>query len=171
MVTKGYDVRDAVRARLEKVLNEDFSDLSTRVSPLEMGPPVGWPIQYRVSGPDVGEVREAAYRLADTIGTNPYTLLINYDWNEPSKVVRVDVDQDKARLLGISSKSLDEALNATVSGAAFTQVRDDIYLIDVVAQASQCGAQLHRNAAQPPGRHPGRPHRAAEGGGNPALRP
>jgi multidrug efflux pump subunit AcrB len=81
-------------------------------------------------------VREAAYRLADTIGTNPYTLLINYDWNEPSKVVRVDVDQDKARLLGISSKSLNEALNATVSGTAFTQVRDNIYLIDVVAQAT-----------------------------------
>ena len=136
VVTKGYDVRDGVRARLEKVLNEDFSDLSTRVSPLEMGPPVGWPIQYRVSGPDVGQVREAAYRLADTIGTNPYTLLINYDWNEPAKVVRVDVDQDKARQLGISSKSLSEALNATVSGATFTQVRDGIYLIDVVAQAS-----------------------------------
>ena len=81
-------------------------------------------------------MREAAYRLADTIGTNPYTLLINYDWNEPSKVVRVDVDQDKARQLGISSKSLSEALNATVSGATFTQVRDGIYLIDVVAQAS-----------------------------------
>lgn len=136
VVTKGYKVRDAVRARLERVLNEDFSDLNTRVSPLEMGPPVGWPIQYRVSGPDVGEVRAIAARMADTIGTNPYTLLVNYDWNEPSKVVRVDVDQDKARLLGISSKSLNEALNATVSGAAFTQVRDDIYLIDVVAQAT-----------------------------------
>ncbi|AWJ83541.1 ACR family transporter [Azospirillum sp. TSH58] len=136
VVTKGYKVREAVRARLEKVLNEDFSDLNTRVSPLEMGPPVGWPIQYRVSGPDVGEVRAIAARMADTIGTNPYTLLVNYDWNEPSKVVRVDVDQDKARLLGISSKSLNQALNATVSGAAFTQVRDDIYLIDVVAQAT-----------------------------------
>ncbi|NUB26775.1 efflux RND transporter permease subunit [Azospirillum brasilense] len=136
VVTKGYKVREAVRARLEKVLNENFSDLNTRVSPLEMGPPVGWPIQYRVSGPDVGEVRAIAARMADTIGTNPYTLLVNYDWNEPSKVVRVDVDQDKARLLGISSKSLNQALNATVSGAAFTQVRDDIYLIDVVAQAS-----------------------------------
>ncbi|ALJ38548.1 efflux RND transporter permease subunit [Azospirillum brasilense] len=136
VVTKGYKVREAVRARLEKVLNENFSDLNTRVSPLEMGPPVGWPIQYRVSGPDVGEVRAIAARMADTIGTNPYTLLVNYDWNEPSKVVRVDVDQDKARLLGISSKSLNQALNATVSGAAFTQVRDDIYLIDVVAQAT-----------------------------------
>ncbi|CAO3456559.1 Multidrug efflux system, inner membrane proton/drug antiporter (RND type) _ TriC of TriABC-OpmH system [Azospirillum argentinense] len=136
VVTKGYKVREAVRARLEKVLNEDFSDLNTRVSPLEMGPPVGWPIQYRVSGPDVGEVRAIAARMADTIGTNPYTLLVNYDWNEPSKVVRVDVDQDKARLLGISSKSLNQALNATVSGAAFTQLRDDIYLIDVVAQAT-----------------------------------
>ncbi|WP_247878174.1 efflux RND transporter permease subunit [Azospirillum sp. TSO22-1] len=136
VVTKGYKVRDAVRARLEKILNEDFSDLNTRVSALELGPPVGWPIQYRVSGPDVGGVRSLAARMADTIGTNPYTQLINYDWNEPSKVVRVDVDQDKARQLGISSKSLTQALNATVSGAAFTQVRDNIYLIDVVAQAS-----------------------------------
>ena len=136
VVTKGLEVRDAVRARLEKVLNEDFSDLNARISPLELGPPVGWPIQYRISGPDIAQVREAAYRLADTIGTNPYTLLVNYDWNEPSKVVRVDVDQDKARLLGISSKSLNEALNATVSGTAFTQVRDNIYLIDVVAQAT-----------------------------------
>lgn len=136
VVTKSYEVREAVRARLEKVLNENFSDLNTRVSPLEMGPPVGWPIQYRVSGPDVGEVRAIAARMAETIGTNPYTLLTNYDWNEPSKVVRVDVDQDKARLLGVSSKSLEEALNATVSGAAITQVRDSIYLIDVVAQAT-----------------------------------
>ncbi|WP_431857608.1 efflux RND transporter permease subunit [Azospirillum sp.] len=136
VVTKSYKIRDAVRARLEKVLNEDFSDLNTRVSPLELGPPVGWPIQYRVSGPDVGGVRSLAARMADTIGTNPHTQLINYDWNEPAKVVRVDVDQDKARLLGISSKSLTQALNATVSGAAFTQVRDNIYLIDVVAQAS-----------------------------------
>lgn len=136
VVTKGYKVRDAVRARLETVLNAEFSDLSTRVSPLELGPPVGWPIQYRVSGPDVGEVRALASRMADTIGSNPYTLLINYDWNEPSKVVRVDVDQDKARQLGISSKSLTQALNATVSGAAITEVRDSIYLIDVVAQAS-----------------------------------
>ncbi len=136
VVTKGLKVRDGVRERLERVLNEQFSDLNTRVSPLEMGPPVGWPIQYRVSGPDVGEVRAIANRMADTIGTNPYTLLVNYDWNEPSKVVRVDVDQDKARLLGISSKSLNQALNATVSGAAFTQVRDGIYLIDVVAQAA-----------------------------------
>ncbi|CAO3424757.1 efflux RND transporter permease subunit [Azospirillum doebereinerae] len=136
VVTKSYAVRDAVRARLERVLNESFSDLNTRVSPLEMGPPVGWPIQYRVSGPDVGEVRSIANRMADTIGTNPYTRLINYDWNEPSKVVRVEVDQDKARLLGISSQSLNQALNATVSGAVFTQVRDNIYLIDVVAQAT-----------------------------------
>ena len=136
VVTKGYKVREAVRARLEQVLNEGFSDLNTRVSPLEMGPPVGWPLQYRVSGPDVGEVRALANRVADTIGGNPYTRLINYDWNEPSKVVRVEVDQDKARLLGITSKTLEQALNATVSGLAFTQLRDDIYLIDVVAQAS-----------------------------------
>ncbi len=135
VVTKGFDVRTGVRARLEKFANEEFSDFNTRVSPLEIGPPVGWPIQYRVAGPDVGEVRDLAYRLADVIGSNPNTQLINYDWNEPSKAVRVEVDQDKARMLGITSKALHEVLNATMTGTAITQVRDGIYLIDVVARA------------------------------------
>ena len=98
------------------MLNEDFSDLIARRQPAGTGAAgrLADPVPDR--RPRLAEVREAAYRLADTIGTNPYTLLSNYDWNEPSKVVRVDVDQDKARLLGISSKSLNEALNATVSG-------------------------------------------------------
>jgi multidrug efflux pump subunit AcrB len=135
VVAKGFDVREGVRTRLEKFANEEFSDFNTRVSPLEIGPPVGWPIQYRVAGPDVGEVRALAYRLADVIGSNPYTQLINYDWNEPSKAVRVEVDQDKARMLGITSKALHEVLNATMTGTPITQVRDGIYLIDVVASA------------------------------------
>ena len=82
-------------------------------------------------------------RLADTIGANPYTLLINFDWNEPAKVVRVDVDQDKARQLGISSSPIDEALNATVSGTAFTQVRDGDLPDRRGGPGHQRGAQLH----------------------------
>jgi multidrug efflux pump len=135
VVTKGLEARERVRARLDRVLNDEFSDFNTRVSALELGPPVGWPIQYRISGPDIGTVRELAYQLAGVIGSSPYTELVNYDWNEPGSVVRVEVDQDKARLLGISSQSLHETLQATVSGTSFTQVRDDIYLIDVVARA------------------------------------
>jgi len=135
IVTKGLEARERVRGRLERVLNDEFSDLNTRVSALELGPPVGWPIQYRISGPDPGAVRDLAYKLAGVIGSSPYTELVNYDWNEPGKVVRVEVDQDKARMLGISSESLHETLHATVTGTSFTQVRDSIYLIDVVARS------------------------------------
>ena len=66
VITKGYEVRDAVRARLEKVLAEDFNTLMARVEPLALGPPVDWPLQYRVSGPDVSGVRAMAETVAAT---------------------------------------------------------------------------------------------------------
>ncbi|HYB10205.1 MAG TPA: efflux RND transporter permease subunit [Alphaproteobacteria bacterium] len=135
IVTKGLEERERLRAKLDRLLNDEFSDVNTRVSLLELGPPVGWPVQYRISGPDIGDLRDYAYQLAGVIGSSPYTELVNYDWNEPSKVVRVVVDQDKVRMLGISSETLHETLQATVSGTPFTQVRDSIYLIDVVSRA------------------------------------
>lgn len=152
LVTKSLEARKRVQARLESLLNDKFSDLNTRVSALELGPPVGWPIQYRISGPDPGTVRDLAYRLAGVIGSNPYTELVNYDWNEPGKVVRVEVDQDKARMLGISSQALHETLQATVSGTPFTQVRDSVYLIDVIARAGgeeRASLQTLRNLQVP----------------------
>ena len=96
-----------------------------------MGPPVGWPLQYRVSGQTPGGTRDAAFLVAQTIGQNPNTRLINFDWNEPMKSLRVQVDQDRVRQLGVSSKSLAEALNAVTSGMVVTEVRDSIYLTDL----------------------------------------
>jgi multidrug efflux pump len=69
------------------------------------------------------------------LGNTPSAQNINFDWNEPSKVVRVEVDQDRARALGISSQALSQTINAVLSGTAVTQVRDDIYLVDIVARA------------------------------------
>jgi multidrug efflux pump subunit AcrB len=119
------------------VLAEEFPSVVSRISPLELGPPVGWPLQYRVSGPDPTEVRDIALRLAQTIGTNPAARQINFDWMEPARELRIRVDQDEARRLGLSSEALASALNATVSGTTVTQLRDDIYLIDVVARATE----------------------------------
>jgi multidrug efflux pump subunit AcrB len=107
-----------------------------RIYPLELGPPVGWPAQYRVSGPDMDEVREIALGLAQAVATSPDARRINFDWNEPARQVRVRVDQDEARRLGLSSQSLAAVLNAAVTGSTVTQMRDDIYLIDVVARAT-----------------------------------
>src|SRR5262252_6816919 len=135
IVTKGIAQREAVRARLQEALDTEFANLNTRIYPLELGPPVGWPLQYRVSGQTVEGTRDAAFLIAQTIGQNPNTRLINFDWNEPMKSLRVQVDQDRVRQLGVSSKSLAEALNAVTSGMVVTQVRDSIYLTDLVARS------------------------------------
>jgi multidrug efflux pump subunit AcrB len=135
VVTKGIKEREIVRARLQKAIDTDFADLNVRISPLELGPPVGWPLQYRVSGQTPEGTRDAAFLVAQTIGQNPNTRLINFDWNEPMKSLRILVDQDQVRQLGVSSKSLAEALNTVTSGMVVTQIRDAIYLTDLVARS------------------------------------
>src|SRR6202040_2468250 len=106
IVTKGIAEREIVRARLQKALDTEFASLNTRIYPLELGPPVGWPLQYRVSGQTPGATRDAAFLVAQTIGQNPNTRLINFDWKEPMKSLHLQVDQDRVRQLGVSSKSL-----------------------------------------------------------------
>jgi multidrug efflux pump subunit AcrB len=136
IVAQDVDARERLQAKLEKLLAEDFPGVVGRTYPLELGPPVGWPIQYRVSGPDMDQVREIAFGLAQVMATGEDTRRINFDWNEPSRQVRIQIDQDEARRLGLSSQSLAAVLNAAVTGSTVTQMRDDIYLIDVVARAT-----------------------------------
>ena len=135
VVTKGYDVRDKVVARLQAAFASGFDNLMARVTPLELGPPVGWPLKFRVSGPDPMKTRNFARDFAEVLGRNPDTRNINYNWNELSKVVRVDVDQDRARALGISSQQLANSINAILSGTTITQLRDSTYLVDIVGRA------------------------------------
>ena len=135
IVAKSLDARDRLRAKLEALTDADLPQLVARVSPLEMGPPVGWPLQYRIAGPDVGKVRAIALRLARTIAADPRVQKINYDWIEPARTVRVKVRQDQARLLGVTSLDLAQSLQSVFAGATITQIRDDIYLVDVVARA------------------------------------
>jgi multidrug efflux pump subunit AcrB len=135
IVTKSLTARERVRVRLERALDDKFPSVVGRLYPLELGPPVGWPVQYRVSGPDPSQVRDIAYRLADVVATDQRTQKINYDWIEPQRTLRMRVDQDQARLVGMSSQAVAQALNSVVSGLAVTQVRDGIYLIDVIARA------------------------------------
>jgi multidrug efflux pump subunit AcrB len=135
VVTKGFKQRADVQARLEQALSSGFEDVMARVSPLELGPPVGWPLKFRVSGPDAVKTRELALAFAQVLGNNPNSRNINYDWNEPAKAIKVEVDQDRARALGISSQQLANNINAVLSGTTITQLRDATYLIDIVARA------------------------------------
>lgn len=136
VVAKDVPARDRVQAKLDRLLAEEFPAAVSRTSPLELGPPVGWPVQYRVSGPDPETVRGIALKLAQGVGANPDTRRINFDWMEPQRQVRIEVDQDQVRRLGISSATLATVLNTKVAGQTVTQVRDDIYLINVVMRAT-----------------------------------
>ena len=136
IVAKDVAARERLRLKLEKILANEFPSAISRVSPLELGPPVGWPVQYRVSGPDVDQVRGIALKVAQIIATNPKAEKVNFDWIEPARQVRIRVDQDEARLLGLSSQAIASVMNTVVSGTSVTQVRDDIYLVDVIARAT-----------------------------------
>ena len=135
VVAKDVAARDRLQAKLEKFMSEQMPSIVGRVSPLELGPPVGWPVQYRVSGPDLAKVRSVALQLAEILGGDPHITEISYDWMEPARQVRVTIDQDQARLLGLSSRAVAEVINTLMAGTPITQVRDDIYLIPVITRA------------------------------------
>lgn len=137
IVTKSIEARNRVKPALEKLLRDEFVGTDAFVKPLELGPPVGRPVQYRVGGPDVQTVRTLAQEFAGIISANPKLAAPTFDWNEAERVLRVDVLQDKARQLGITSSDIASALNSTVGGSTITQVRDATYLINVVARSRE----------------------------------
>jgi multidrug efflux pump subunit AcrB len=135
VVTKSYEVRDTVRDRLQKVLDEQFPAVLSRVEPLQLGPPVDWPIQYRVGGADIGKVRAFADEVSTVMRANANTRTINFNWYDMGRSVLVTVDQEKARLVGMTSELVASSLNDVLSGRTVTQLRDDIYLVDVRGRA------------------------------------
>ncbi len=126
--------RERVRARLLARLDNDFPALRGRVSRLENGPPVGFPIQFRVSGEDIAKVRSIAREVAAVMREDRDTDSVQFDWDEPTKVVRLAIDQNKARVLGFSSQDVAAFLNSAVSGVTVTNYRDGDKLIDVVVR-------------------------------------
>ena len=137
ILAKGLDDRDKLKQEVEAYLQRTFPGTDAYVKLLEIGPPVGKPIQYRVSGENLQTVRDLAQKLGSIVGDHPSLKNLAFNWNEPARVVKIDVLQDKARQLGVSSQDIAMALNSVVQGDAATQVRDDIYLVDVVGRASE----------------------------------
>jgi len=136
--TRNIDDREAVRSRLIALFekNEQFPDLRGRVTRFEFGPPVGFPVQFRVIGPDTAQVREIAYRVRDTVRESPLVRDTQLDWNEQVRAIRVHLDQYKARLLGITSADVGAMTQLVFSGATATQIRRGEDLIDVTVRAS-----------------------------------
>ncbi|MBB4305593.1 multidrug efflux pump subunit AcrB [Rhodobium orientis] len=132
--TPSVEARNTLKAKLDSLGEKQFPGADIFVKLLEVGPPVGRPIQYRISGPDIETLRDRARRLASLLGSQDRLSNVAMDWNEPARVVRVDIVQDKARQLGISGRDIAGALQAIFDGNTVTALRDDIYLVDIVAR-------------------------------------
>ena len=142
VVTKDINAREELKSRLDAYFAADNADWRAglanariRVLRLENGPPVGFPIQFRVSGENLAELRKVAEQVATVMRANPHVKDVNFDWNEMGKSVRLEIDQDRARALGVSSHDLSNSVNSMLAGSAITQVRDGDYLVDVVVRA------------------------------------
>jgi multidrug efflux pump subunit AcrB len=127
VMSKDLEARDRLEVSLKSWLNETFPEAISRISPLELGPPVGWPIQYRMSGPDLEIVRARALDLAGIIAANPNTRDVHFDWIEPARQIRIEIDQDRARRLGLTSAQVASILNTAISGTTVSRLRDDSY--------------------------------------------
>ena len=137
VVTKSAEARERARARLQKALDNQFPELVAGLFSLELGPPIGWPVQYRLSGKDPNKVRHFAQKVAEIMATAPELQNINFNWGDPARKLKIDILQEEARRLGLSSASIAQAIYTTLSGVTATQIRDSIYLIDVVLRARE----------------------------------
>lgn len=129
--------RDRVKARVEAFAADGgISQARVRVTTLFLGPPVGFPVQFRVIGTDPLVLRQIAYKVREVMRADPDTRDVNLDWNEQAKAVRLAVDQDRARALGLTPQDIADALRTLLAGVTVTQVRDGIELVNVVVRAT-----------------------------------
>jgi len=135
ILTRDVPARERVVERLRKQLDEQFAGVRTRVSRVPLGPPVGYPVQFRILGEDSLTIKRIVVQVADKVRANPYTLDVNTDWGDMVLAMRVDVDQDRARAAGVTSASVGRAVSAVVSGLPLAQYRERDRLISVVLRA------------------------------------
>ncbi|WPP54993.1 efflux RND transporter permease subunit [Acinetobacter pittii] len=137
VLASSLDDRDDIRRSLETQIRQLLPQVRTRVSLLENGPPVGYPLQYRVSGEDLNLVRKEAQQVAKVMSENPNTTNVHLDWGEPSKIISIQIDQDRARQMGVSSLDLANFINASITGSAIEQYREKRELIEIRLRGDQ----------------------------------
>lgn len=137
VLASSLDDRDEIRRSLDTQIKQLLPQVRTRVSLLENGPPVGYPLQYRVSGEDQNLVRQEAQKVAKLMSENPNTTNVHLDWGEPSKIISIQIDQDRARQMGVSSVDLANFINASITGSAIEQYREKRELIEIRLRGDQ----------------------------------
>ena len=136
IISKNVAARERIMAKIEKaVANGALPEARVRVDRFNFGPPVGFPVQFRVIGPDANKVRDIAYQVRDVVRANRNVKEVQLDWNEQSPYLKLVVDQDRARALGLTPQEVSQSLAMLISGAQVTTVRDGIEKVGVVARA------------------------------------
>lgn len=136
MITENIEQREAVRDWLIETMREQFPDVHSRITRLENGPPVGYPVQFRVTGEHISQVRELARQVAAVVRNNAHVSNVHLDWEEPSKVVYLRIDQDRARAMGVSTASVSQFLRGALSGASVGQFREGNELIEILQRGT-----------------------------------
>ena len=132
LLPKDLAARERLRSSLPALLAAEFSEARTRVKVLPNGPPVDYPVQFRVMGPDLNLVRQAGDQVKEVLRAHPSMRGVNDNWNEQVKVLRLDIDQDKARALGVSSQAIAQSARTGLSGSTVGQYREGDKLVDIV---------------------------------------
>jgi len=135
--TTGLEARDKLRNELRKVAREQFPGIDVLVKLLAIGPPVGRPVQYRLSGPDITKVRDLGRELTAIVASDDRLESIAMDWNAPARVIKVEILQDKARQLNLTARDISTELSTIYNGKGVTNLRDHTYLIDIIARGDK----------------------------------
>ncbi len=137
VLTDGTEAREATRKWLIEDVAPQFPELQFRVTRLENGPPVGYPVQFRVSGEHVDRVQAIAQQIAAKVRANPHVTNVNLDWDEPSKIVRLDIDQERARALGVSTAQVSHFLTSSLSGLHVSTYREGNELVEILLRGPE----------------------------------
>ncbi|MBA6116964.1 MULTISPECIES: efflux RND transporter permease subunit [Pseudomonas] len=136
VLARSMEDRERLRSWLIDTVDQQFPDLRARVTRLENGPPVGYPVQFRVTGEHIEKARALAREVADKVRENPHVVNVHLDWEEPSKAVFLEIDQDRARALGVSTAHLASFLQSSLTGTTVSQYREDDELIEILLRGT-----------------------------------
>src|SRR4029453_10299222 len=136
IVSKDVEARERIKERIEKTVADGaLSEARVRVDRFNFGPPVGFPVQFRVIGPDAKKVRDIAYQVREVMRANDQVIDPHLDWNEQAPYLKLVVDQDRVRAMGLTPQDISQSLSMLISGLPITTVRDGIEKVEVVARA------------------------------------
>jgi multidrug efflux pump len=136
ILSKDVEARELIKARLEKAVADGaLSEARVRVDRFNFGPPVGFPVQFRVIGPDAKKVRDIAYQVREVMRADDKVIDPHLDWNEQAPYLKLAIDQDRVRAMGLTPQDIAQSLSMLISGVPITTVRDGIEKVAVVARA------------------------------------